>query len=343
MYEPKYNLTHTILNNILKFEILKTKIECLEIEEDTRKEMKKNTKSTNLLHLGHLVGVNLTIKDAERIAEGKRLETEDARGLILTNFRNVLEFVLSNFVDTYSDIDLSVLLHINKLMVTNWKESWEAKFRTSTDKLDLSYDNWGDYYDETLNTTEIQDEIVDLLNWYKANSTKIHPIIRTAIVIRRLLEIYPFVYLNKLTLVAIADYLLYKTDYTSKICFPIARNFDLYESDYMEAWKADDMTFWIEKFTNNLSNDILEIRETINSKIIAQEKSVKQPFLDLNKRQLKILRYLQTIPTVKREDYIQMMDVSTMTAYRDLMELVKKKLLKIEGVGRGTKYKLANR
>jgi hypothetical protein len=30
-----------------------------------------------------------------------------------------------------------------------------------------------------------------------------------------------------------------------------------------------------------------------------------QPLLDLNKRQLKILRYLQTIPTVKREEYCQ--------------------------------------
>lgn len=343
MYEPKYNLTHTILNNILKFEILKTRIECLDISEDTRAEMKKRTKSTNLLHLGHLVGVNLTIKDAEKIAEGKRLETEDARGLLLTNFRNVLEFVRSNVVDTYSDVDLNVLLHINKLMITTWKESWEAKFRTSTDKLDISYDNWGEYYDSTLNTAAIQDEIVDLLNWYKTNSTKIHPIIRTAIVIRRLLEIYPFVYLNKLTIVAITDYLLYKAEYISKVSFPITRNFDLYETDYMEAWKADDMTFWIEKFTSNLSNDILEIRETLNEKLVIEEKSVKQPFLDLNKRQLKILRYLQTIPTVKREDYIQMMEVSTMTAYRDLNELVKKKLLRIEGIGRGTKYKLANR
>jgi len=38
-----------------------------------------------------------------------------------------------------------------------------------------------------------------------------------------------------------------------------------------------------------------------------------------------------------------MMDVSTMTAYRDLTELMEKKLVKLEGQGRGTKYMLSNR
>ena len=88
---------------------------------------------------------------------------------------------------------------------------------------------------------------------------------------------------------------------------------------------------------------MLETREEMVKTLNEEDKSSKKPFLDLNKRQLKILRYLQTIPTVKREDYVQMMDVSTMTAYRDLTELMEKKLVKLEGQGRGTKYMLSNR
>ena len=71
------------------------------------------------------------------------------------------------------------------------------------------------------------------------------------------------------------------------------------------------------------------------------ERAKKQPFLDLNPRQLKVLRYLQNVPYIKREDYCHMMDVSTMTAFRDVNDLVRKKLLKVEGQGRGTKYRLS--
>ena len=93
-----------------------------------------------------------------------------------------------------------------------------------------------------------------------------------------------------------------------------------------------------------MAADLQESFDNVTGLLGEEEKrNTSQPFLDLNKRQLKILRYLQNIPTVQRDDYCQMMDVSTMTAYRDLNDLVSKKLIKVEGQGRGTKYKLASR
>ena len=76
---------------------------------------------------------------------------------------------------------------------------------------------------------------------------------------------------------------------------------------------------------------------------IKEGESKKQPFLNLNKRQLKILKYLQKISQIKREEYVEIMEVSTMTAYRDLDELVKKGLLKVSGQGRSTRYILASK
>jgi predicted HTH transcriptional regulator len=105
-----------------------------------------------------------------------------------------------------------------------------------------------------------------------------------------------------------------------------------------------ESSLWIERFVKSMARDVEEQKNEIDKQMAEeQEKNAKQPFLDLNKRQLKILKYLQTIPTVKREDYCAMMDVSTMTAYRDLDDLVNKKLIKVEGRGRGTKYMLVSR
>jgi hypothetical protein len=343
----------------MKFEILKTKMEDTELGDKIKRDMDSRVKATNLLHIGHLVGINLTLKDAEKVADGKRLQTEDARGTILTNYRNVLEFTRSSVADSYSEIDINVLLHLNKIMLTDWKETWEARFRSGGESPDPIYDNWLDLRDKDIEPVRIQEELGMLIEWYKSNLSKVHPLIRIGIFVYKLMRIAPFTVLNKLTIIAVTDYLMHKSKYSQLTFIPSSRNFDIYEDEYIEAWtnsiqgkynpesnkleQKDNITLWIERFTRNLSNEILENRTYATRKVSEQKETVKQPFLDLNKRQLKILRYLQTIPTVKREDFVQMMNVSTMTAYRDLNDLAKKKLIKIEGNGRGTKYMLANR
>ncbi|MBD3280947.1 DeoR family transcriptional regulator [Candidatus Dojkabacteria bacterium] len=345
MFEPKHQISNNILNSIVKLEVQKKSIEFAGTGTKLRNKLQKRAKALNLFHFAHIIGINITLKDAERLADGKKLVTDDARGTILNNFRNTLEFSRSNIAETYVDIDLNILTHLNKILLTDWKESWDAKFRTAGEELDLSLENWATYRDKSIQSERIQNEVIDLIDWYKSNISRIHPLIRIAIFVSRFIEISPFVYANKLTAIAIADFLLYKSNYVEKTFLPTSRHFDVYEDEYLESWNKDseDQTLWIERFTRNLANDMLETRNEIKRELKEEESTSRKPFLDLNKRQLKILRYLQTIPTVKREDYVQMMDVSTMTAFRDLNGLVKKRLLKVQGKGRGTKYMLTNR
>jgi len=353
MYEPKYQITNSLLNNIVKLEVEKSEIENAPMPTKVRNNLAKRAKMLNVFHFGHIIGVKLTLKDAKKISEGKKLVTDDARGTILNNYRNVLEFTRSNISDSYIDIDLSILIHLNKILLTDWRETWESKFRTGGEEVDLTLENWATLRDQSIDSIEIQNRVVELLDWYKSSMSKVHNLIRVGIFIERLIEISPFIFSNKLTCMAIADFLLYKAGYIAKSFLPTSRNFDVYEDEYLETWnqkrnKPDgqaepDSTLWLERFVRNLANDMVETKEEMSKTVNEEDKASKKPFLDLNKRQLKILRYLQTIPTLKREDYVQMMDVSTMTAYRDLNELVEKKLVKIEGQGRGTKYMLSHR
>lgn len=349
MYEPKFTITNSLLNNIVKLEINKSKIEASEAPTKVRNSLVKRAKTLNIFHMGHQIGLKLTLKDAAKIAEGKTLVTDDARGKILNNYRNILEFTRSNISDSYLDIDLSIIVHLNKILLTDWRETWEAKFRTGGETIDLNLENWAPMRDQSIDPIQIQNEIINLLDWYKSNAAKVNNLIRIAVFVYRLMQICPFIFLNKLSNIAIADFLLYKNGYIDKCYLPTCRNFDVYEDEYIESWNQNlnsggqDITLWIERFVRNLANDMEETYEEMKKESEGENKSQKRPFLDLNKRQLKILRYLQTIPTLKREDYVQMMDVSTMTAYRDLTELLEKKLIKLDGKGRGTKYMLSSR
>lgn len=347
MYQPKYALSDNLILNLIDFELAKKTIQEFEYDNTTKKVMVNKSKAINLFHLAHLIGVELTIKDAQKAVEGKRLVTNDARGTVLNNFRGVMEFIRSTVTENYVDLDVNVILHLNKILLTEWKEPWEAKIRTDADQIDSTLDTWVNISDPELNLTQREDKLGEVIFWYKSTVNKIHPLIRIAVLVYELARIAPLAICNQITIICIADFLLQKHNYLNEAFIPIVREFDLHDEEYRGIWETiktdEDITPWIERFILNLSKSMGEDKDRVLNDASMQKSASKQPFLDLNRRQLKILRYLQTIPTVKREDYVQMMDISTMTAFRDLLDLVNKKLLKVEGQGRGTKYFLSSR
>jgi Fic family protein len=347
MFEPQFTITPGILNAIIKLENAKAIAEHVAPPYATRVKLQDRVKALNLFHLAHILGVNITLRDAEKLAEGRKLEIEDSRIHILTNFRNVLEFNRSGGADNYVNLDSTLLLHLNKIVLTDWRETWDVKFRVSGEIIDPNLDSWLELRDVSIPAEVVPEMITDITEWYKQHMATIHPLILVGIITYQLVQIMPFTAGNKLTIIAIADFLLERYGFGTKIYLPVVRNFDAHEDDYQQAMqisnRSHELSTWLEKFLRSLAVDATDTKVELDKIMQEEEKSAQQPFLDLNKRQLKILRYLQTIPTVKREDYCQMMEVSTMTAFRDLNDLVRKKLIKIEGQGRGTKYMLVSR
>ncbi len=347
MYQPKYTITDSILMEVTEIEQNRTKLENANFPNHTFKDLMKKSKSVNMFHLAHIMGVELTIKDAEKAVEGKKISTNDARGTILNNFRNAMEFVRSDVTEAHLETDINLILHLNKILLTNWKEIWDARLRTDSNEIEPIIDGWLQMRDKGITMNEVEEKTSEVLFWFKTNNGRVHPLIRIAILIFELAKIAPLKFLNQITIISLADLLLYKTGFLSLTFLPIVRELDLHNQANLNVWGAamdsKDLTKWIEHFITDLNTSIKEDKEKILGLVSSDKHSTKQPFLDLNRRQLKILRYLQTIPTVKREDYVQMMDVSAMTAFRDLNDLMEKKLLRVDGNGRGTKYLLANR
>ncbi|MCA9382649.1 DeoR family transcriptional regulator, partial [Candidatus Dojkabacteria bacterium] len=155
---------------------------------------------------------------------------------------------------------------------------------------------------------------------------------------------------NNITSLLIYDYLFKKYKLDSGGLVTSLGLIDEYEDDLVRTYQyvalnQDKLDLWVKKLISLNTRYIREKRLEIDGKVEEMKKigSERSNLLDLNKRQLKILRYLQNVPQVKREDYVHMMNVSTMTAYRDLQGLVDKDLLKVYGKGRGTKYSLVNK
>ncbi len=348
MFNPNFVISNKILNNIVNIEKQLVRIENIEISANQALKLKASTKTLNIFHFAHMISYNISLNDAEKISEGKLYDQQNEKNILLNNLRNTHEFIRSSLQDEYIDIDTSILLHINKILLSNWKEVWDVKFRNPQLIEDTQWNDWIKLTDRTIEPLTLQDELKSAFDWYKISTQRIYVLIRIAVLAFRLIQIAPFSHLNKFTTVFAVDFLLKKHGYLSNDYLSTFRFFDSNNSNFIAVIEKitienqNDLTLWIEFFTEALFLELQTITEDIKS--LAQSNTPqKKTFLDLNKRQLKILKYLQTIPTVKREDYVQIMDVSTMTAFRDLNDLVTKKLLKIEGKGRATKYMLANR
>jgi len=348
MFNPQFAISNKILNNIVSIEKQITALSLTEISAQQSLKLKATTKTLNLFHFAHMISNNISLKDAERISEGKIYDHENQSMVILNNARNLHEFVRSSLQDEYIDIDSSILLHMNKILLANWKELWDVKFRNPQLIEDTDWNDWVRLTDRTIEPLTLQDELRASFDWYKISAQKVHPLLRVSVLLFRLIQIAPFSHLNKFTIIAAIDFLLKKYGYLEDDYLSTFRLFDTNNSIFISVIEklttenSEDITLWIEYFTEALSSELNYVHGEIKS-LIQSAVPQKKTFLDLNKRQLKILKYLQTIPTVKREDYVQIMDVSSMTAFRDLNDLVTKKLLKIEGRGRATKYMLTNR
>ncbi|MBP9759020.1 DeoR family transcriptional regulator [Candidatus Dojkabacteria bacterium] len=343
-----YYISNQVLNNIIQLEVTRTELKKFEIQAEMLRKLEEESFIENMLHTSNMLGLQQTYKDAEKFSEMKIEIGNDTSKHILNNFRNVLEYLKSNETNNYIDINVNMLIHVNKFLINGWKEEWEAGLRNDN-KINLMYDDWGEFIDNSIVLTNIHYETQENIDWYKNNITRIHPLLRISVLIYRLIRITPFRNLNKLSLIAISHFLLQKNRYFYNSPLSMSKIFDKNNTLLQNSLKTclndenENITAWIEVFTDAITTEYKELLIKVQQSNESTIKNEEKPFLDLNKRQLKILRYLQSIPTVKREDYIQMFDVSTMTAYRDLNALVKKKLLRIEGEGRATHYKLANR
>lgn len=345
MYQPSFQYTDKLVNLLIKAESLKTSIHSNDFSYNVKSMLQRNAKILDIFFLSNMMKLNLDLKASEKIVNGVLPSglTKDKIAL-LVNYRNCIEFNQSSVAETYMEFDINTILHLNKLVLTSWRESWDIKFRSQEVKDNSLLDDWREFTDQRISGDQIFEEISNLFEWYSSVNASCPNLIKVGIIVYRLIEIYPFVEENKLTILAFLDFLLFKYGYSYKVYSSVLRCIQsspekIKKGIYYAKVNAS-LEFWLEIFIDCIVNELMEVKTQIQEFILEEDKSRKKPFLNLNKRQMKVLQYLQNVPSIKREDYCHMMDVSTMTAFRDLNDLVRKKLLKTVGVGRGTKYKL---
>lgn len=345
---PAYNNTNLIISYLIKIELILSKINALPIPKNYIKEFQEDQASEDIEALSKLIDHPIGYEEARKVYLGKILPSSRSKFLIFINYRNTIEFAKNYDRRHFMPPSSELMLHINSMVGNKIGDDWSAgNFRTFTDKPDTTYDSWiklRDYY-PTVIFEEHFNEIMTTL--FYENKTQIHEIIRLAILIYEMIDKAPFTVTNQISTIALLWILSGDMKKNPNHSIPFAKIINYIRSDLENGFKISkqhrDMTTFLEAFLYSFSIHLMQLEDQY--KDIYENKVKKHGKLNemFNKRQLKILDYLDHSKKISRDEVAKMMGVSFMTAYRDLKGLLDEGYIEQKGTGRGTYYSLIDR
>lgn len=305
-----------------------------EVEGDTQSSEKKYYLSSSLMeeaiYSSKMEGASTTRIVAKDMLRKKKSPQNKSQQMIVNNY-NTIQYIVEHKDEPLTE---ELLLTIHRLMTEKTLDNPEdaGRFRTN-DKVVVADMVEGDIIYTPPSFQEIPEFVESLCDFFNNDNPRsfIHPIIRGIIVHFMLAFMHPFVDGNGRTARALFYWYMLKEGYKLTEYMSISRVIAKSKSNYEKAFRyvendGNDMGYFVAYNLGALEISFQQLRDYIQRK--QREKSAASSFMmagNINQRQALVLQRLkeepETIFTVK--DVQEQFSVSSMTARKDLSDLVK--------------------
>ena len=305
-----------------------------EVEGDTQSSEKKYYLSSSLMeeaiYSSKMEGASTTRIVAKDMLRKKKSPQNKSQQMIVNNY-NTIQYIVEHKDEPLTE---ELLLTIHRLMTVKTLDNPAdaGRFRTN-DKVVVADMVEGDIIYTPPSFQEIPEFVESLCDFFNNDNprTFIHPIIRGIIVHFMLAFMHPFVDGNGRTARALFYWYMLKEGYKLTEYMSISRVIAKSKSNYEKAFRyvendGNDMGYFVAYNLGALEISFQQLRDYIQRK--QREKSAANSFMmagNINQRQALVLQRLkeepETIFTVK--DVQEQFSVSSMTARKDLSDLVK--------------------
>jgi Fic family protein len=281
------------------------------------------------IYSSKMEGASTTRVVAKEMLRKKKSPQNKAQQMILNNY-NTIQFIVDHKDDPLTE---EGLLYIHRLMTEKTLDNSDdaGRFRTN-DKVVVADMVEGDIVYTPPTYKEIPEFVETLCDFFNNDSpnTFIHPIIKGIIVHFMLAYMHPFVDGNGRTARALFYWYMLKENYKLTEYMSISRVISKSKTSYEKAFRytendENDMGYFVAYNLKALETSFQQLRDYIQRK--QQEKKAASAFMmtgNVNYRQAMVLQRLtdepDTIFTVK--DVQELFSISSMTARKDLTDLV---------------------
>lgn len=341
MYQPQFTITNKILKTIGEIEAAREVIENAPLLPYWEKKFQDDAILRTTHYGTHIEGNELSLNQVKKILDGEEVVAARERDVQeVINYRALIDFMEETRANK---IDEDLVNNFHKVIMNKILPSAGAgKYRQK--EVVIRNSITGEVSFRPPRALEVPWQMRELLHFINLEK-ETHPILKAGIIHYEFVRIHPFVDGNGRAGRALSMLVLFREGYDVRRFFSLEEHFDRNPEEYYESLqsvekKNGDLTDWLLYFAICLAQELSKIKEKIESISIDSKlkKKLGGPIM-LNDRQLKIVEYVQKVGFIDNKIFQNLFPaVSEDTALREVQDLVKKKILKKQGITKGVKY-----
>ena len=326
MFKPKFTITNNINKCLLEIERARGFLDAANLKDDWVKGMQSEALIVESHYSTHIEGTQLSLSQAQQILSGrsvKGIKRDDRQELM--NYKAAMDFV-SKYLGIRSEITEDLIKRIHSILVKDVRGgSLEpGKYRNVQNYIVNSLTK------EVIYTPPPYPKVPKLMEafvgWLNTESS-ISPVLIAGISQFQFVDIHPFLDGNGRSARVLCTLVLYQNGYDFKRLFSLSEYYDKNRNKYYDAIQSvreenDDLTGWLEYFTEGLRRQLIEVKKKGEMSIKRDIISSRAEKLNLNHRQQEILNYFFDVNSASVEEIRQKFNFVRRTIQRDLSILV---------------------
>jgi Fic family protein len=329
-YQPEYTITPALLRRVEQIAALRERIMAATVQVQWIPALQKDTRTRNTHSSTAIEGNPLTLEQVRALEEGREVPAVAMRAKReIANYFAGLRFVEKNA--TKAAIKHDDILSLHKIIAGDVMDQGTAgRYRTIAVRV-------GRYLPPP--PQDVSGLIFELLTWWNKESSKLSPVLSSAILHYRFEAIHPFADGNGRTGRAIALWELYRRGFDTHHIFSVDEFYWDNRPRYYAALDAarregDDLTTWLEYSTEGLHVTLERVWSRVQ-KLSAQTSGEK---LVLRPKQEQLLQLLRDHRSMTPREIWDAMGVSKQGALDLLRPLIKAGLVKRVGTKKAGRY-----
>jgi Fic family protein len=351
MYTPKYTISNKILKNIGLIEACREIIDHAPILPYYEKKFQNDAMVRTVHHGTHLEGNELDLNQAEKVLIGQDVVARERDVQEVINYRRVMEYIdtVTGEGGARKPIDETLIYKLHQLTTEKILEPERSGAFRKTQVV-VRNSLTGEVTFRPPLALSVPYLITDLLTFINAATPNdIHPVLKSGVVHYEFVRIHPFVDGNGRVGRCLSTLILFQEGYDIRKFFSLEEYFDTDAGMYYQALQSvektgDDLTMWLEYFTEGLAIELAKIKDKVERISIdgkLKEKLGGAPLL-LSERQLKIVEYIQKTGYLQNSAFRQLFPfVSEDTVLNELKVLINNRIIRKQGKTKASKYVMA--
>lgn len=344
MFNPTYNITNKILNNIAKIEAAVEVIRHSPLLPLWEKQFKEDAIVRSAYHGTHIEGNALQKDEAKDVLLGKEVlgRPRDIQEII--NYRKVIELIDLEAQKKIDKITEPLLKKLHKVITDKILTSDQSgEYRTK--QVIIRNSQTGEVTFRPPPAIEVQFLMREFVYWInRQEKDTIHPVLKAGIAHHELVRIHPFIDGNGRVARAMATLILFLGGYDIRRFFSLEEYYDRDAITYytnLQKASSGDLSSWLEYFTLGAAIEFDRVKEKILklSKDVKMKDKLGGQQIYLTERQIKIIEYIQEIGFLQNQSFVTLFsNISEDSVLRDVQDLIKKGLLKKVGSTKAARY-----